>query len=287
MSVSPGPDFSRVPREVGPEPAPTEAEPRRIPHFGHAALFVMLAIVLVFGTMLVLLTVAGHGAPGVHPKVQIASLASADGLSILIAWVIFPRIWNRSFLEGIRWNLYAVRLYAPRLVALGLMLGLVMQLVTYFVAPPKTLPIEQFFASPLDGWLMTIFGVMIAPIFEEICFRGFLVPAFAIAYDFLSRPRTPEAEVHWRTTTTLSPVSLLFSAVLTSLMFAWLHAAQVAYLWPALVALFSVSLLLTIVRIRTQSVAASALVHAAYNSFIFLLVILQTGGYRHLDRLTK
>jgi membrane protease YdiL (CAAX protease family) len=51
--------------------------------------------------------------------------------------------------------------------------------------------------------------------------------------------------------------------------------------------LFSVSLLLTYVRVKTRSVAASAIVHSAYNAFVFLTVLLATGGYRHLDRMAK
>ena len=57
-------------------------------------------------------------------------------------------------------------------------------------------------------------------------------------------------------------------------------------LWAALLALFSISLVLTFVRIKTGSVAASTLVHASYNFFDFLLLCIATGGYRHLDRLT-
>jgi hypothetical protein len=41
------------------------------------------------------------------------------------------------------------------------------------------------------------------------------------------------------------------------------------------------------VRVKTQSVAASAMVHATYNGFVFLATILATGGYRHLERMTK
>jgi membrane protease YdiL (CAAX protease family) len=64
-----------------------------------------------------------------------------------------------------------------------------------------------------------------------------------------------------------------------------MHAEQDAHLWAALVGLFSISLILTFVRVKTQSVAASALVHSAYNGFIFLMTIFATGGYRHLDRM--
>jgi membrane protease YdiL (CAAX protease family) len=277
---------------VPPSPPPFEPAPRRIPHLGHAVLFIVIAGAFVFGLLISVLLLSGglsqHGQPpSLHPKLQMLSLGTGYILTFVAASLLFPRMWNRSFLEGIRWNWYTARVHAPKLITLGLLLGLMMQLVTYFITPPKKLPIDEFFATPLDAWLMTIFGVFIAPAFEEICFRGFLVPGFAIAYDFLTIPRTPEAQVQWQTTTILTPVSLMFSAVATSLLFAWMHAAQVSYLWPALLALFSVSVLLTMVRVRTQSVAASTIVHAAYNSFIFIAVLIQTGGYRHLDRLTR
>jgi hypothetical protein len=127
----------------------------------------------------------------------------------------------------------------------------------------------------------------VAPVFEEICFRGFLVPAFAIAYDWLTLPRTGQARARWQTTTTLTPVALTFSAVLTSIVFALMHASQVEHLWAALLVLFSISLILTLVRVKTGSVASSAVVHGAYNGFVFLVVMVQTGGYRHLERMMK
>ena len=45
--------------------------------------------------------------------------------------------------------------------------------------------------------------------------------------------------------------------------------------------------MLTFVRIRLRSVAASALVHASYNFAVFLAAFIATGGYRHLERLPK
>lgn len=296
MSIYPQPGAPEpyLSEPTPPPPPPTlEPLPRRLPHLGHAFLFIVTAAAILFAAQVVLLLLgkspASHLGSGalVHPMLQMASLAATYVLTLAIAWLVFPSIWHRSFLQGIRWNWYTARAHAPKLVGLGLLLGLLMQVLTYFITPPKSLPIDQFFATPLDAWVMTFFGILIAPAFEEICFRGFLVPAFAIAYDFLTLKRTPEAEVHWRTTTILSPASLMFSAVVTSLIFAWMHAQQIAHLWAALVGLFSVSLLLTMVRVRTQSVAASTMVHAAYNSFIFIAVLIQTGGYRHLDRLTR
>ena len=56
-----------------------------------------------------------------------------------------------------------------------------------------------------------------------------------------------------------------------------MHAQQVAHLWAALLVLFSVSLVLTFVRVKTQSVAASAMVHATYNGFVFLATLCGDG----------
>lgn len=91
--------------------------------------------------------------------------------------------------------------------------------------------------------------------------------------------------MRWESSTTLTPVSLVFSAIVTSLLFASIHGQQVAFAWGAMVVLFCISLVLTFVRLKTQSVAASTLVHMAYNAFIFVMMIFATGGYRHLDRM--
>jgi len=277
----------------GYEPAPAPIQ-RRIPNLGHAAIFISFAAVIFLSSQLVLallgispVSVLKGVVKLIYPKTQLAVMAFTYLVTLAAAWVTYPRIWRRTFLDGLRWNWFIARRQAGQLIALGLVLGFLMQIVTWFITPPKSMPIDEFFLTPATAWAITLFGTIIAPVFEEITFRGFLVPAFAIAYDWLSLPRTDEARLRWRTSTTLTPASLVFSGVVTSLFFALLHAQQVAHLFAALTALFSVSLVLTFVRIRMHSVAASTLVHASYNSFIFITMLIATGGYRHLDRLAR
>jgi hypothetical protein len=292
MSIFP----DEIPDELAPgldDPAPILAR-RRIPNLGHAVLFVsftgLILLLLELAALLLGKSPAAAHAGAIdvlHPKVQIAIEASTYAITLLAAWLFYPLAWRRNFLDGLSWNWPAARTQAGKLAGLGLLLGAMMQVVTHFITPPKTMPIDDFFATAPDAWLVTFFGVVVAPIFEEICFRGFLLPAFAIAYDWLSLPRTEEARTHWRTTTGITLGAYAFSAVFTSVLFALIHSQQVSHLWTALLVLFSVSLLLTYVRVRTQSVAASAIVHSAYNAFVFLTVLLATGGYRHLDRMAK
>jgi uncharacterized protein len=292
MSLSPNGVPEDVPREEPAVPV-TEPVPRRIPNIGHALLFVSFAGLMLFVLNVLLLAIGRlpatlqDGAIKVqYPKVQIAMMAGTYLTTLLAAWFYYPVVWRRSFVDGVQWNWAIARRQFGQLVALGFVLGLMMQIVTYFITPPKTMPIDEFFSSAATAWLITIFGTVMAPVFEEICFRGFLVPAFAIAYDWLSLPRTEESRMRWQTTTTLTPASLVFSAVVSSLCFAMLHTQQVAHLPVALTALFSLSLVLTFVRVKMKSVAASVIVHGAYNGFVFITVLFATGGYRHLDRMT-
>jgi hypothetical protein len=279
------------------EPAsaiPHNEPARRIPNFGHAAIFVGFAMMVFFLIELALLMLglspvkqSGGAITVQHPMLQIGALAATYAGTLLAAWIFYPLIWRASFLGGVRWHWQTAHKHAWRLLGLGLALGIMMGIISRFITPPHSLPIDQFFLSPTAAWLITIFGTLVAPLFEEIAFRGFLLPAFAIAYDWLSLPRTAAGYERWRTATALSRGSLIFSAILTSLMFAGIHAQQVAHLGAVLLALFSISLVLTLVRIKTDSVAASAMVHAGYNGFIFLSALIATGGYRHLERMMQ
>jgi uncharacterized protein len=271
---------------------PPPEPPTRIPHLGHAALFLAIAAVFLLLTQLILVglvhppAIGGKVAMGsVSPKLLIGSQALTYIGTMALSWFLFPFLWKRSFADGIQANLDAARRNALRLIPMGLLLSLAVQAISSLATMPKDIPMDDFFRTASDIWLVTAFGTLIAPLFEEILFRGFLLPAFAIAYDWLSLPRTPAALEAWHANNRLSRASLIFSAVLTSILFAALHGQQTGFAWPVLILLFCVSLVLSYVRLRLRSVMASALIHVSYNATIFLFAFVATGGYRHLDKI--
>ena len=67
----------------------------------------------------------------------------------------------------------------------------------------------------------------------------------------------------------------------------WKGLALVAHAWAVLGVLFVVSLAFSYVRIATHSVACSTLMHATYNFTIFAVLFVASGGFRHLDKLSK
>jgi membrane protease YdiL (CAAX protease family) len=244
-------------------------------------LFVSLTALLLIVTQLTLL---GFSHPvtdphktataALHPKLIVAAEAITYIATLLISFFFFPLLWQRSFGNGIQWDFATARRNAHKLIPIGLVTGFAVQAISSLIPVPKSIPMDDFFRTPTDVWLV-------------IAFRGFLFPAFAIAYDWLSLPKTPAAREHWHNTTSLTLAAVVFSAILSSILFALLHAEQLAHAWVALFVLFCVSLVLTMVRIRTRSVASSTLVHACYNASVFLTLFIATGGYRHLERLTR
>ncbi len=272
------------------KPIVPEGEPQqRIPHLGHALLFLTIAAFLLI-VILALLSLLHpqHDATALRqPKLLVASEATTYLLTLALSWLVFPLLWNRSFSEGLQWNFAAARRLFLRLIPLGLLLSFAVEAISSLLPMPDKMPIDDFFRTQSDIWLITLFGTLLGPLFEEICFRGFLLPAFAIAYDWILLPRAPEALIRWQRTTTLTPAAFAFSGILTSCLFALLHAQQLAHAWAALLLLLCVSLVLTFIRVRTKSVAAAYLVHASYNLYIFLSLFIATDGYRHLDKMTR
>ncbi|MBS1801397.1 MAG: CPBP family intramembrane metalloprotease [Acidobacteria bacterium] len=278
-----------------PSVAPGPGVPARVPHIGHAILFVAIAAIflVIFSSVLVGFVhpvLDPHKVAGVtvkHPKLIVAAQALTYIATLAVSWFFFPLLWQRSFGNGIQWDFATARRNAHKLIPIGLVAGFAVQAISSLIPVPKSIPMDDFFRTPSDVWLVTAFGTLLAPLFEEICFRGFLFPALAIAYDWLSLPKTPAAREHWHNTTGLTLAAVVFSTILSSILFVLLHAEQLAHAWIALFVLFCVSLVLTIVRIRTRSVASSTLVHACYNLSVFLTLFIATGGYRHLERLAR
>ena len=277
------------------------ARPRRIPNFGHTVLFFLVAIIVLlltsvsaFALVMGLHLLGPESADQLlrEPRLLIPSMAAGYLIAGAMVWAIFTYLWQQPFPQGLRWNFSVVRRRWVPLLAGGVVLSLAVQLLSNFLPIPKTLPIDDFFRTPADVWMVALFGTLLAPVCEELAFRGFLLPSLASAWDWLRGFRgAPEGSLvvsdrgaqedpHW------SIPALLFSCTITSIAFALVHADQLAHAWAPLAVLFGVSLVLCGVRLWTHSLAASTLIHATYNGTIFTILFFGTGGFRHLDKIT-
>ncbi|QHN03830.1 CPBP family intramembrane metalloprotease [Granulicella sp. WH15] len=264
----------------------------RVPHFGHVLLFLVLAATMLFVAQALVVAAVGTSSHDLmalvqNQRLQLATMTIGYLLTLLACWFLFTRMWERPFLEGIQWNGATALRHAPKLIPIGFVLGWSVQAVESLITLPSSIPMDEFFKNASVVWALTVFGTLLAPMFEEIAFRGFLFPALAIAWDWTRLKRTPESYAQWRSTDTLSTEAVLISGLVSSAIFALIHAAQLGYTWAAVAVLMVVSLALTWVRVRLRSVAASALVHSCYNLSVFITLMISTGGYRHLERMAQ
>ena len=121
----------------------------------------------------------------------------------------------------------------------------------FFPAVPQT-PLEKLLSSAKSLYVFFLFGIFVAPVFEEIIFRGFLFKVF-------------------------SEMSGAAPAiVLTSVLFALLHAVQLQGNWPAVAMIFLVGCVLAFLRNRSSSLIPGLIVHMSYNGMLFGMYALST-----------
>ncbi len=63
-----------------------------------------------------------------------------------------------------------------------------------------------------------------------------------------------------------------------------IHGAQLGYAWAPVLSIFVVGVVFTVVRARTNSVAASFLMHCGYNFALFAVLWVASDHYRHLEK---
>jgi membrane protease YdiL (CAAX protease family) len=269
------------------DPAQDHGPAKRIPHIGHAILFFSLAYFLVNLVGLAIFSIAHihFDAVAQHPGIALGVQALAYILTLSLSAWLFPHLWNLPFSQGIHWNGLALRRHWYWIVIGGVLLAASAQAALRFVPETKT-TLDNLMTTQRSAWLLMAFAVLLAPLTEEIGFRGFLLPAIATAYDWLALERSPAGLDRWQSSSLHSTSALIFSAIFSSIPFALLHADQLSHAWGALGVLYSVSLVLSFVRIRTHSLACSVLMHATYNFSLFAAILISTGGFRHLDKLT-
>jgi membrane protease YdiL (CAAX protease family) len=172
-----------------------------IPHIGHTLLFGLLVVLagFVIGVIfeLVLMHVAPHmREPAEQMQTDPLLVIPVEALIYAVAagagFLIFPLFWNRPFGQGVHWRAFIARRHWWALVGVGVATSVIVQVLSNFLPIPKELPIDKFFTHPLGVWLIAVFGVTVAPAFEELAFRGFLLPSLASSWDWvMQRARTP------------------------------------------------------------------------------------------------
>lgn len=252
-------------------PAAETAPPPRDPvwNLWDVLMIVVVALggMLLFGTLIGLgLRFAGIPIPQEMSPLMLRVELGTQGLAYLVVllfmYFLVTGEYGRGFVEAVHcaapppgvWLFY---------VAGGVALSFLVGLIGHIVPSPPHLPIDKYFQDRTSAWLLTVFGVTLAPLVEELFYRGFAYPALA------------------------RRVGMTAGTVITSAAFALMHSVQLAHAWGPLFILFLVGLALTVVRIVSRSVVPGVLVHMAYNATLFTMLYIASDGYRHLEKVLQ
>ena len=167
--------------------------------------------------------------------------------------------YRTAFWEGVKWKWPQGGAVLGFLMG-GVTLALGVQVAQSFLPLPKSMPIQELLKDPANAWLITAFGILVAPFVEEMFFRGFLYPVLA------------------------RRLSLPAAVLLTALAFTSIHGPQLANHWAPLLLLCAVSLAFTLARAYTGSVAVPFLMHVGYNSTLFAVLFYATEGFRNMEK---
>jgi membrane protease YdiL (CAAX protease family) len=186
--------------------------------------------------------------------VVLISQAVLDGLAILYLYLMLRARTEAPFWQSIGWRELSppvagtIRHPALQFLAGGAVLAVVVTFASGFLNSKETLPIEQLLQARVSILLFGILGVLVAPLVEETIFRGFLYPVIA------------------------RRLGVTAGIAITGILFGLMHAAQLGGALGQIGLLILVGVVLTWVRARTGTVAASFFVHLGYNG-------LQLAGY--------
>ena len=195
--------------------------------------------------------------------VVLISQALLDFAAILFLYLMLLVRTPAPFWRAIGWREMrpgtgTIRTSAFQFLSGGAVLALVITFTGGFFNSKETLPIEQLLQARVSMMLFAVLGVLVAPLVEETIFRGFLYPVIARQWGVAA------------------------GVAVTGTLFGMMHAAQLGHAYGQIALLVLVGVVLTWVRARTGTVAASYFVHLGYNGLQLLgYLFYVVGSVRH------
>lgn len=258
MSDAP-PPITPTPEFVPPLPPPEP--PEREPFWGYTDLLFILGVTLPCMYLGVLVVKAVLYLFHLHPAVTVEELLPAQtlgyGLLFFAIYVMFRAQYNRPFWESLGWK--PMRLPFAMVAVAGIGAAIGVAFASALLQTPETAnPMTEMMQDKVSLVLLAIFGVTVAPLSEELAFRGFLQP-------LIVRSAGP-----------------LIGILGAAIPFGLLHYHEYGNSWRHAVVISLAGATFGIMRQATGSTKAAAFMHACYNAFLFVALFDQRKDLPHL-----
>jgi uncharacterized protein len=190
----------------------------------------------------------------IHSTLRVLELLPQQFVGYLILFAVLALMlrmeYNRPFWRSLGWA--SMRMPFLWIVICGLATFFGVNLLGLLIRTPTTSnPLTDLLMDRQSIILMGVFGVTIAPLSEELLFRGFLQPLL------------------------VRSLGAAGGIVLAAVPFGLLHYHEYGNSWRHAVLISVAGVCFGIMRHVTGSTKASTIMHAAYNGYIFAIVLFQ------------
>jgi membrane protease YdiL (CAAX protease family) len=192
---------------------------------------------------------------------QLISVIPAHVFTLLLAWLVVTRFNKYSFREVLGWKMGGFRIW--HVVAVVVFFYVLAIGLTLVFGERDNEFLKMLKSSRAAVYLVAFFATFTAPLVEEVVYRGILYSAFQRS------------------------VGVVYAVAIVTLMFAAVHVPQYSNgLNPDFVTIFVIcllSLILTLIRVRTGNLLPCVLLHTVFNGSQSVLLIVEP----YLEELSK
>ena len=243
----------------GPVPASGTGAPR-IPFWSYHDLLLFLGLIVAAGLASALVAkivfAILHIRTGVAALEPLLAQTLLDVCAFSILAGMFRLEYDEPFWRSLAWLPGRVGSLWP--LTAGLLTAVVIAFLAYIIhLPTVENPMTRLMEDRVSVLLMAAFGVTLAPLFEELVFRGFLQPLLVRS---------------------LGPIP---GIVLTALPFGLLHFREYGNSWRHAVLISAAGAAFGWMRHRSGSTRASTLMHASYNALNFVALFAGREDFPH------
>ena len=262
----PGPSDLGQPDRGRPDPgqpdlgSPETEPPEKTPFWGYNDLLLFIGLTpvcLILGYTLVKLPL---NLLHIHPAVQVEEALPEQLMGYLLLFgalgLILRQGYGRPFWESLGWT--NMRLPLGVIVCFGVLTGVIVVVASTLIRLPETAnPMTELMNTRTAILLMTVFGTTVAPLCEELAFRGFLQPLLVRSLGV--------------------PPGILLAAIA----FGLLHYFEYGKSWRHALIIAAAGAAFGAMRQFSGSTKAAVLMHASYNAFFFLVLFADVKDLPH------